>query len=143
MADLLKNKIKIFEDIFRFGLQLKFSMFKLNKARRSLGLEIYSSLKVKQIDWLRGVYMHRDIIACLPTGYGKSLLYDILPYFLCYDISIVIIIMPLTIIIDGALRRNGDVACKLHDISTLDDQFVSESFRYLGLLSHPETLLRQ
>ena len=49
--------------------------------------------------------------------------------------------MPLNVIIDGALRRNGDVAYKLHDKSSLDDQFVSGSFRYL--LSHPKTLLRQ
>ena len=110
MADLLKNKIKIFEDIFHFNLQLKFSMFKLNKARHILGLEIYSSLKVKQIDCLRGVYMHHDIIARLPIGYGKSLPYDILPYFLCCDNSIVIVIMLLNVIIDGALRCNGDVA---------------------------------
>ena len=141
MADLLKNKIKIFEDIFHFNLQLKFSMFKLNKARYSLGLEIYSSLKVKQIDCLRGVYMHHDITACLPTGYGKSLLFDILPYFLCCDNSIVIVIMLLNVIIDGALRCNGDVAYKLHDKSLLDDHFVPGSFRYLR--SHHETLLRQ
>ena len=79
MVDLLKNKIKIFEDIFRFSLQLKFFMFKLNKARHGLGLEIYSTLKVKQIDCFRGMYKHRDIITCLPTGYGKSFLYDLSP----------------------------------------------------------------
>ena len=116
-------------------------MFKLNKARHNLGLEIYSSLKVKQIDCLRGVYMHHDIIANLPTGYSKSLQYDILPYFLCCDNSIVIVIMLLNVIIDGALRCNGDVAYKLHAKSSLDGNYVSGSFRYLR--SHPETLLRQ
>ena len=61
--------------------------------------------------------MHRGIFACLPIGNGKSLLYDILPYFLCYDNSIVIIIVPLHVIINDALTCNGDVAYKLHDKS--------------------------
>ena len=87
------------------------------------------------------MYMHHDIIACLPTGYGKSLHDEILPYFLCCNNSIVIVIMLLNVIIDGALRCNGDVAYKFHDKSSLDDQFVSGSFRHLR--SHPETLLRQ
>ena len=49
--------------------------------------------------------------------------------------------MPLNVIIDGVLRRNGDVAYKLHNKSSLDDRFVSRSVRYL--LCHLEMLLRQ
>ena len=81
MADLLKNKIKIFEDIFYFSLQLKFSMFKFNKARHSLGLEIYSSLKVKQIDCLRGVYMHH---ACLQ---GMANLYCMIYWLIFFAVT--------------------------------------------------------
>ena len=40
----------------------------------------YGSLKVEQIECLRRViYLREDVLAVLPTGFGKSLIYQIIP----------------------------------------------------------------
>ena len=39
-------------------------------------------LKEKQVQTLRTLYEKRDCIAILPTGYGKSLIFQLLPWFL-------------------------------------------------------------
>ena len=46
----------------------------------------YSSinLKPKQVKCLEAVYSNKDLVAVLPTGYGKSLIFHILPH-LFYD----------------------------------------------------------
>ena len=60
-------------------------------------------LKTKQLEALRAVVQRkRDVLAVLPTGYGKSVIYQLLPSmfnFLLYDgkyCSIAIIVSPLT-----------------------------------------------
>ncbi len=42
------------------------------------------NLKPKQVKCLEAVYSSKDVIAVLPTGYGKSLIFHILPS-LFYD----------------------------------------------------------
>ena len=37
------------------------------------------NLKPKQVQCLEAVYSNKDVIAVLPTGYGKSLIFHILP----------------------------------------------------------------
>ena len=40
----------------------------------------YGSLKLEQIECLRRViYLREDVLAVLPTGFGKSLIYQIIP----------------------------------------------------------------
>lgn len=39
-------------------------------------------LKVKQVIWLEILYLKKDLIAVLPTGYGKSLVFQVLPRLL-------------------------------------------------------------
>ena len=56
-----------------FSLHTKQALFEINKHSSKL----YDSLKVKQIQCLRKIYENNDAIACLPTWYGKSLVYDI------------------------------------------------------------------
>ena len=53
-----------------------------------------------------------DIIVCLPTGYGKSLLFEVLPYMEKVsnkrEPSIALIVIPLYAIIDVQLHKLGD-----------------------------------
>lgn len=69
----------------------------------------YSFIKPKQLECLRVVY-DNDVITVLPTGYGKSLIFEILPYFTKYvtgKFSIVILITPLNAIINQELSKLG------------------------------------
>ena len=54
------------------------------------------------------------VIVCLTTGYGKSLLYDILPYFNIFSLErtrrIIIIVSPLRTINDSIIKRHGQLA---------------------------------
>jgi bloom syndrome protein len=45
------------------------------EASRQLGV----TLKDKQMETILGILQGRDVFAVLPTGYGKSLIYGILP----------------------------------------------------------------
>ena len=119
-----------------------------------------SSLKPKQVEALfkaeRG-----DVLAILPTGYGKSLIYELIPYYTgvlrCLDactcvkpsicscnvyehVGCVIVITPLNAIIAEKLRHYGDMAVQVSDTSAEDEQFHAASYRYV--LSHPEHVLR-
>ena len=59
-----------------------------------------AQLKAKQEDAIRGFIRGHDVFVCLPTGYGKSLCFALLP--LVYDVlyrrkgSIVVCVSPLT-----------------------------------------------
>ena len=68
----------------------------------SLGMSDIT-LKPKQLEALRAVVQHnRDVLAVLPTGYGKSLIYQLLPKMFNFlfhggnSCSIAIIVSPLT-----------------------------------------------
>lgn len=56
-------------DFLTFSLRTKQALLVINKRSNKL----YNSLKVKQIQCFRKIYENNDVIACLPTGYGKSL----------------------------------------------------------------------
>ena len=67
----------------------------------------FSHLKPKQLDSLRAV-VTKDVVSVLPTGYGKSMIFELLPYYLkhVHGLScIVIIIMPLNSIIEQELKK--------------------------------------
>jgi superfamily II DNA helicase RecQ len=76
-----------------------------------------------------------DVIVNLPTGYGKSFIYDILPY--CSDKlnPIVVIVCPLNAIIEEVLIRHGAAAFK----PTRDNLTPNVNFKFL--IGHPEVLL--
>ena len=54
------------------------------------------------------------VIVCLTTGYGKSLLYDILPYFNIFSLErshrLIFIVSPLRTINDSIINRHGKLA---------------------------------
>ena len=92
-----------------------------------LGLSDGFIWKDKQLECLKGVYNQKDVVAILPTGYGKSLICQSTPFLL--DIKknstkdhslpceeIIIVITPLnSIMIDQCqqLFKSGIMACYL------------------------------
>ena len=53
---------------------------KLEFTRRKIGIEY--QLKEKELETLKKLWEKRDCICVLPTGYGKSIIYQRLPWFL-------------------------------------------------------------
>lgn len=77
--------------------------------------EEYFFLKPKQVDCLKAI-QEKDTVAILPTGYGKSLIFELLPHFskcVCDIKSIVIIIAPLNAIIEQELSKLGSYVCQV------------------------------
>ena len=57
------------------------------------------NLKPKQVKVYEALLCNRDVLAVLPTGFGKSLLFQLLPdlyQFKENDNSIIIVVTPLT-----------------------------------------------
>ena len=80
-----------------------------------VNIHLYSSiiLKPKQVKCLEAVYFGRDVIAVLPTGYGKSLIFHLLPS-LFYDKltsasnkrAVVIVVSPLNALIENQIKKS-------------------------------------
>ena len=77
------------------------------------------NLKPKQVKCLEAVYSGRDVVAVLPTGYGKSIIFHLLPALLfekvnsappsqssCTIHPIVIVVSPLNSLIRDQIRRS-------------------------------------
>jgi superfamily II DNA helicase RecQ len=70
-------------------------------------------LKAQQYKILDAITSEKDVICVLPTGYGKSIIFQLLPYVYEYHLekeSIVLVVAPLNAIIDDQiqnLRKRG------------------------------------
>jgi len=69
-------------------------------------------LKEKQLETLHSLYEGKDTIAVLPTGYGKSVIFQLLPHFLqkvhgLSDPMIVLVVAPLNSIMQEQVRSNS------------------------------------
>ena len=92
----------------------------LDFAMNSLNLPF--KLKAKQVDTLRALYSGQDVIAVLPTGYGKSIIFQLLPWLMQAKHGrprpmIVLVICPLSSIMQDqveSLRERGIKACFLN-----------------------------
>ncbi|PJE78234.1 ATP-dependent DNA helicase RecQ [invertebrate metagenome] len=79
------------------------------------------NLKEKQLDTLRHLYEGRDVVSVLPTGYGKSVIFQLLPWLFQRKHNsrtpyIVLVICPLNSIMEDqviGLRGKGIAACYL------------------------------
>jgi superfamily II DNA helicase RecQ len=70
-----------------------------------------NSLKVQQISALNCLTDSKDCICSLPTGYGKSLIYELL---LFVDKGcLVVVVVPLNAILNQQLAKLGDLAVSL------------------------------
>lgn len=124
----------------------------------------YNFHKPKQADCIN-LLKERDIIACLRTGYGKSLIFETLSYQNYKQIPTVLIVSPLNSIITEQLQRYGkDAVCittgfieKLkenqcvhdtcinreeHCVCTCDLCRFRQSF-YRFVIGHPEHILNK
>jgi len=127
--------------------------------------------KPKQIDCFRALYENKDILAVLPTGYGKSVIYQSAPFLLAArdngvmdTNNIVLVITPLnSIMLDqiAALEKREIKACALeykcenvvtmegfmdedYSINTMTCTVPLESVKsgdYNIVYAHPESLL--
>ncbi len=110
------------------------------------------NLKPKQEEALRGFMTRRDVFAVLPTGSGKSLIFQIVPEICLYlhnhgfpypKNAILLIICPLNALINSHLRElehRGIKACTLKDGMFEEDDLLSG--KYSMIFTNPETLVQ-
>ena len=115
-------------------------------------------LKPKQIDAIRSIYDGKDVFLWLPTGYGKSICYQVLPFLFDFKLgktsssptecSVVLIVSPLvSLMVDqvASLQSRGVKAAIFSGNSGVDkkllgtDREVLEG-KYRLLFSAPEAL---
>ncbi|PJE77469.1 hypothetical protein CI610_03607 [invertebrate metagenome] len=80
------------------------------------------TLKEKQIETLRALYEDHDCVSVLPTGYGKSVIFQLLPWFCQLKMEkrkpmSVIVVSPLNSLIQDqviTMRKKGFTACSLN-----------------------------
>ena len=75
----------------------------------------FVNLKVKQVICLQAIYHGRDVVGVLPTGYGKSIIFHLLPSLFLEKINyehgaaaahpVVIVVSPLNALIKDQIRR--------------------------------------
>ena len=127
---------------------------------------IYSNvnLKVKQVICLEAIYHGRDVVAVLPTGYGKSVTFHLLPSLFLDKITyergaaahpVVIVFSPLNALIKDQIRRlqEGNVKAALLNVkkktnsedleSDLSDASLLQLrvAKYEVIFTHPEAFL--
>lgn len=98
--------------------------------------ENYQYLKPKQLQCLRDL-VKCDTVLVLPTGYGKSLIFELLPYYFEHVhgfTTLTILIEPLNAIIEQEVTKLGDQA--VHLTSEAD---LSHNYKYY--IGHPEDIL--
>lgn len=120
-------------------------------------------LKVKQVIWLEILYLKKDLIAVLPTGYGKSLVFQVLPRLLrerdarsastrasaSVIKSVVLVVSPLNALMCDQifkLKEKGVEAAVLGVKEGKDADLIRRLFRLSGkelvnVLSRPDTRL--
>ena len=128
-------------------------------------------LKPKQVICLEKIFLNLDILAILPTGYGKSLIFCLIPALIfakkngvkCTGSvsSIVIVVSPLNALIANQISRlsSGGIRASVLDVKssrndnldgsepdticdfTLCDKEKSETGYYNIVFAHPESLV--
>ncbi len=131
--------------------------------RRSLlKRKLEFSLKKEQMECISSIVAGRDVLAALPTGYGKSVIYQILPevYDNILDAknSIVLVTSPLNVLMcDQIIKLNeqGISACMIQghvvlvrenmrddpDVKLLLDELENPCFQILYM--HPEVCVNE
>ncbi|XP_044167046.1 ATP-dependent DNA helicase RecQ-like [Acropora millepora] len=127
---------------------------------------IYSNvnLKVKQVICLEAIYHGRDVVAVLPTGYGKSVIFHLLPSLFLDKINyergaaahpVVIVVSPLNALIKDQIRRlqEGNVNAAILNVRKkansedlefdLSDANLSQlrDAKYEVIFTHPEAFI--
>ena len=94
------------EHILEFSLQTKIALAKINKQRGSE----FNYLKPLQAKSVKSA-LAGDSLIVLPTGYGKSLIFELVPSI---TTSRAIIVSPLNAIIEEQRQRLGDCGIQIN-----------------------------
>ena len=123
-------------------------------------------LKPKQVKCLEAIYSGRDTVGVLPTGYGKSIIFHLLPRLFFDKISsksssssllnaVVVVVSPLNSLISDQIRRSTEGNIKATvlkvgksknsanlelDYSETDATLLKDA-RYDLVFTHPESVL--
>ena len=121
-------------------------------------------LKPKQVVCLEAAYLGRDLLAVLPTGYGKSIIFHLLPALLVEkkrrsgireNDPVILVIFPLNSLIQDQLQRINAVRTRAavlsvkrnydNELLNLDlanvDELRLKNADYEYVLTHPESCL--
>ena len=123
---------KLYHVCFVFQQKYSTALENYNKAYNT----DLQQLKLLQTEALNMLLAGKDCVCCLPTGYGKSLIFEILPFI--DTNSLVIIAEPLNVIILQECKKLGDKAVCLAsntDLSLVKDGKINYIF------CHPEDIV--
>jgi ATP-dependent DNA helicase RecQ len=106
----------------------------LQDVKQSLGIPY--EFKAAQVDGLQSFYEHKDTICLLPTGFGKSLIYQLTPYIAAvragYNVDqtkdVTIVLTPLNAIIKEQvlkLSQSGRLACYINMYGKYAETYVA------------------
>ena len=117
-------------------------------------------LKPKQVTCLESLFLGKDVLGILPTGFGKSLIFHLLPYLLSrkreiqtrnlnenqqQQTSCVIVISPLNSLIHDQIARLRLAGVRVRilktDMDYLDDESESHDEVCDILFAHPESII--
>lgn len=87
---------------------------RLTKAKQKIGITY--ELKPEQITALCAFMESKDIVCLFPTGFGKSIIFQMMPFLSDDPMSCVLVISPLNAIMKDHVRKlcgNGISACFL------------------------------
>ena len=124
------------------------------------------NIKPKHVKCLEAVYRGKDIVGVLPTGYGKSIIFHLLPGLFLAKVSsrateqlpshpVIIVVLPLNALISDQIRSTkGKVKAAILNVRKgkngedleLDDTRVANSSwlkdaKYDIIFTHPEAVL--
>lgn len=96
-----------------------------------------STLKENQRSAVKYLVEGKDCICSLPTGYGKSLIYELLPFL---DTGcLVVVVVPLNAILNQQMEKLGDLAMSLCPGKVDFNKLKTGKYSYL--FCHPEQIL--
>ena len=82
-----------------------------------------------------------DCICCLPTGFGKSLIYEILPFLDRNSlVVVVVVVVSLNAIIAHQIQKLGSMAISLSLKERIPTDEIADG-RIKYIFSHPEDIL--
>lgn len=100
-------------------------------------------LKPKQVITVKEA-LKNDCISILPTGYGKSLIFEILPFvdFSLYNRQcIILLICPLNVIIEQEIAKLGVKSIRASDLVNSDEtEDIAKLRSILYVVGHPEDI---
>ncbi|VDI41671.1 Hypothetical predicted protein [Mytilus galloprovincialis] len=119
---------------FNFMLQSKKVLSQINIYR----LKEYSFFKPSQVKCLKSALVG-DTVCVLPTGYGKSLIFEALPFF---SNGVVIVVSPLNSILYEQLDRYGDLAIHFNELLYKNSGAkIPSNVKYV--IGHPEQFINK